>query len=187
MPLEDVIQLFGNWPGRWWITGGVALELHLGRSWRAHDDSDVSILRTEAASLPVVLPGWDISVAAAGVLTSWEGAELSARANQNNMWCRKAPDEPWCLDVTLSDGDEASWIYRRDTTLRVPWNEAVIRTDGGVPYLHPVLQLLFKSKNHRGKDDRDASEVIPSLSEGQRHRLGQLLPADHSWQRLLTA
>jgi hypothetical protein len=186
-PLElgDVIQIFDRWQARWWISGGVALELHLGRSWRTHHDSDVSILRDDALTLPVVLAGWDIQVAAAGALTPWDGSALAAQANQNNVWCRKAPNQPWCLDVTISEGDQECWIYRRDPTLRVPWKDAVLRNERGIAYLAPELQLLFKSKNNRMKDDRDATEVIPALAAGQQSRLAGLLPDDHPWQVLL--
>jgi hypothetical protein len=188
-PLElgNVIQVFGTWSTRWWISGGVALELHVGSSWRAHHDSDVSILRDDALALPVVLAGWDIQVAAAGTLTPWDGSALAAHGNQNNLWCRKAPDQPWCLDVTISEGDQECWIYRRDPTLRVPWEDAVLRNERGVAYLAPELQLLFKSKNNRPKDDRDAAEVIPALAAGQQRLLQGLLPADHPWQVLLAS
>ena len=49
----------------------------------------------------------------------------------------------------------------------------------GFPYLAPELQLLFKSKDNRTKDDRDATEVIPALNDEQRRRLRALLPGDH--------
>ena len=110
LELGDLIQVFERWTARWWISGGVALDLHLGRSWRAHDDSDISILRDDARALPLVLSGWDIWVAAAGTLSRWDGSALSALANQNNVWCRKAPDQAWCLDVTISEGDHECWI-----------------------------------------------------------------------------
>jgi hypothetical protein len=185
LELREVIRLFERWPARWWISGGVALEVHLGRSWRPHHDSDVSILRDDITALPLVLAGWDINVAAAGVLTSWDGEALAVQAEENNMWCRKAPDQPWCLDVTISEGDEECWIYRRDPTLRVSWDNAVLWNERRIPYLAPELQLLFKSKRNRAKDDRDAAEVIPALAAGRRRRLRDLLPDDHPWQVLL--
>lgn len=185
LELSEAIGLFERWPTRWWISGGVALELHLGRAWRPHHDSDVSILRKDVTALRGILPDWDIQVAAAGALTPWDGAALVAHANQNNIWCRVAPNQPWCLDVTISEGDQECWIYRRDPTLRVPWEDAVLRNDRGIPYLAPELQLLFKSKDNRTKDDRDAAEVIPALAAARQRRLRNLLPADHPWQALL--
>jgi len=183
--LSEVTRLFEGWPARWWISGGVALELHRGRSWRSHHDSDVSILRDDAPALSRLLVGWDIQIAASGALTPWEGSVPLVQANHNNMWCRKHQDQAWCLDVTISDGDQEHWIYRRDPTLRVPWADAVLRSAQGIPYLAPELQLLFKSKNHRRQDDRDAAEVIPGLAAERKSRLRELLPPDHAWQSLL--
>jgi hypothetical protein len=72
-----------------------------------------------------------------------------------------------------------------DPTLRVPWEDAVLKSGRGIPYLAPELQLLFKSKNNRTKDDRDASEVIPALAAVRQRRLRDLLPHDHPWKVLL--
>jgi hypothetical protein len=181
----EVVRIFEEWPGRWWISGGVALELHLRRSWRSHHDSDVSLVRSDVPGLRRLLTDWDIWIASAGVLTPWDGSSVSAQAHQNNLWCRMQPDQPWCLDVTVSEGDQECWIYRRDHSLRVPWEAAVLHSDRGIPYLDPVLQLLYKSKDHRKKDDQDAAEVIAALTPAQRRRLANLLPPGHSWQTLV--
>jgi hypothetical protein len=61
----------------------------------------------------------------------------------------------------------------------------VLQTPDGVAYLAPELQLLFKSRHLRPKDDVDASEVIPELSVGRRAQLTRLLAAEHAWQGLL--
>ena len=70
-------------------------------------------------------------------------------------------------------------------TPRVHWEDAVLLNERGIAYLAPELRLLFKSKDNRPKDDRDATEVIPSLTTVQQRRLRALLPDDHSWQVLL--
>lgn len=102
---------------RWWITGGRALDLHCGRSWRAHDDTDIGMLRRDLAALSALLVGWDLHVAAAGRLTPWRGGTLEVQRDENNVWCRRAPDEPWVLDVTIGEGSAQSWTYRRDPCL----------------------------------------------------------------------
>jgi hypothetical protein len=124
-------------------------------------------------------------VAAAGCLTPWRGEPLDPALHQNNVWCRGTPGGPWALDLTIGDGSRAAWVYRRDPSIKVPWNHAVLRSPDGIPYLAPELQLLFKSKDTRPKDDIDAAQIIPELDARQRHRLEQLLASDHPWQRLL--
>lgn len=183
--LAETVEIFGSARFRWWITGGRALALHLGRSWRDHGDTDVGVRRDEAAELRSVLEGWDIHVAADGRLSPWNGREPLAQRHQNNLWCRRSPDGPWLLDLTIGEGDDDAWVYRRDPTVRRGWVEAVLRTADGVPYLAPELQLLFKSRNPREKDDLDAWEVIPVLNAERRATLARLLPGDHPWQRLL--
>ena len=185
LSLAETIRIFNRAAFRWWISGGQALELHVGRSWRDHHDTDVGVARPDLSQLRVLLDGWDIHVAAAGRLHSWHGEELRPELHQNNLWCRRQPDAPWQLDVTISEGNAQAWIYRRDPAVRLAWQTAVLRTEDGVPYLAPELQLLFKSKEPRDKDETDARQVIPALDVEQRRRLNELLPGDHPWQALI--
>jgi hypothetical protein len=187
-PLElvSVIDVFSSATFRWWISGGHALELHLGRAWRAHEDTDVGVVRRELRSVKAHLHRWDLHVAAAGQLSPWRGEPLDAARHQNNLWCRLGPDRPWVLDLTIGEGSEQRWIYRRDPTIQLPWDRAVLRTTDGVPYLAPELQLLFKSSAPHPKDNLDAAEVIAHLDAPRREHLARLLEPDHPWQRQLS-
>src|SRR6185369_16699122 len=116
---------------RWWFTGCHALELHTGRSWRAHDDIDVGICRTDAARLRHLPAQWQVHVASAGTLRPWQGEPLVEEHHENNLWVRR-DDGPWCLDVTIGDGDDDRWIFRRDPTFSLSWNDAVLHTPPGL-------------------------------------------------------
>lgn len=178
-------------PAPWWISGGHALDLFAGRSWRAHDDLDIGIRRIDAVAVLGHLRsrGWEAQVAAGGVLAPWDGGGLSAAASHNNVWCRR-PGGPWQIDVTVGDGDDARWIYRRDPAITRPWPEALCERDG-VRYLAPALQLLFKGKSPRPKDTVDAHEVVPLLARtgggGGLALLAVQLPAGHPWRDLVQA
>jgi lincosamide nucleotidyltransferase A/C/D/E len=171
-------------PAPWWISGGHALELFAGRSWRAHDDLDVGIRRCDAPTALDHLRArrWEVVVAAAGKLTPWDGGELHEDRHQNNVWCRR-PDGPWQLDVTVGEGDDAEWVYRRDRSIRRPWPRAVREVDGS-RLLAPALQLLFKSTDVRPKDTVDAEHVIPLLDGGGLALLVAQLRAGHPWLAL---
>jgi hypothetical protein len=185
LPVADAVSLFKSARFRWWLSGGHGLEAHLSDSWRAHEDTDIGIVRSDAAGLAEVLGGWDIHVGAAGVLTAWDGGAPDPERSQNNLWCRPTAGSPWALDVTVGDGNDDEWIFRRDPTVRRRWAEAVLLTGDGTPYLAPELQMLFKSKTIRAKDDVDAAVVLPRLERNRQDWLRGHLPADHPWQRHL--
>ncbi len=185
LPLASVVDIFSSARFRWWVSGGHSLDLALGRTWRHHEDTDVGVARHDLPALHALLAGWDLYVAAAGRLTPWRGEPLGIDRYQNNVWCRVNRDGAWMLDVTISEGSDQDWIYRRDRTVVVPWEVAVQHTADGIPYLAPELQLLYKSKGPREKDDVDAAVVIPSLGAPRRDLLARLLKPDHPWQRHL--
>ena len=185
--VAETVALFQPATFRWWLSGGHALEAHFGESWRSHDDTDVGIIRHEAAALLDVLHGWDVQIGAAGVLSPWDGRPLDSDRSENNLWCRPSPTSPWAIDVTVGDGTDQEWIFRRDRSVRRSWSEAVLVTDDGIPYLAPEIQMLFKSKTIRPKDQVDAAAVIPRLEPVRRSWLREHLPGDHPWQRLCAA
>jgi len=185
LTVRETSELFAAAPFRWWIGGGRALELNTGRSWRHHGDIDVGVCRRDVAALRPLLQEWDLHVASSGRLSPWNGEPLRADLNQNNIWCRRSPSSPWSIDVSISDGDGDAWVYRRDPSLRLDWDEALLRSDDGVPFLAPDLQLLFKSKGVRARDDEDFRQVIGSLPAHRRARLARWLPEGHPWKQYL--
>lgn len=54
---------------RWWVAGGIALDLLLGYETRQHHDVDIAILDRDAESFREALTGWEIAAA-----TGWHGA-----------------------------------------------------------------------------------------------------------------
>jgi hypothetical protein len=63
LDLESVVEVFAPADFRWWISGGRALDLHLGRTWRSHEDTDVGVVRRDLGSVYSLLSGWDLHVA----------------------------------------------------------------------------------------------------------------------------
>jgi hypothetical protein len=52
------------------------------------------------------MTGWDVHVAAAGLLRPWNGHEPHAAASENNLWARRAPSEPWLFEAL---GEQQPW------------------------------------------------------------------------------
>ncbi len=57
LSVEEVSEAFASFPGQWWIAGGWAIDLWIGRQTRPHDDIDVLICCTDQAALFDLLPG----------------------------------------------------------------------------------------------------------------------------------
>lgn len=185
LTVEQIARLFVGAPFRWWVTGGIALELFAHRSWRHHDDIDIGICREDAPLVYEWLRDFELFVAAGGRLRRWGGEPLTAERNEDNVWVKRAGGGPFAFDISVGEGDAATWVYRRDPDVRRAWADTVLLTADGVPYLASEVQLLFKSKGVRAKDTRDAEAVIPLLDSSRRAWLRSHLQPDHPWLALL--
>jgi hypothetical protein len=63
------------------------------------------------------------------------------------------------------------------------------QTHDGIPYLAPEIQLLYKAKASRPKDEADFARTLPALNKKSRQWLAQslaLIHPDHPWLTELT-
>lgn len=183
-PLSDVVALFSPLPNPWWIAGGYAIELALGRSFRQHGDIDVLLLRRDQLGAQRALPGWEWWAAdPPGVLRSWAAGEILP-ATVHDIWCRPGPGEPWRVQVMLDESEGEEWISRRDARVRRSIDRLGLRSPEGVPYLAPEVQLFYKAKRPRAKDEQDFTEALPALGSGRRRWLARTIAqvyGDHPW------
>jgi hypothetical protein len=87
----------------------------------------------------------------------------------------------------LDESSGEDWVSRRYSDVRRPI-AAIGRMSGGIPYLAPEIQLFYKAKNVRPKDELDFAQMLPMLSAGQREWLRTALAATygvHVWHRAL--
>ena len=177
---EEAARLLRGFPAPWWIAGGWAIDLHLGRKTRGHEDLDVAVLRGDQLRLRSHLSSWDIRIAHEGRLELWpEGQRLELP--RQGLWARRDPEGPWQLDLLLQEHEDNVWRYRRDPAVAVPLDEIGLSTDEGIPYLRPEIVLLFKSKARREHDEADLEAVLPGLGPAAQARLKGWLPAGHPW------
>lgn len=188
---DDVARLFDGYPGTWWVAGGWAIQAFTGVE-REHEDTDASVLRVELPLLRKQLARKQLDVwsAASGALCPLlPDEEIDATADDvlppgcGQVWTRRAATEPWEYDVLLAPGTADEWVYKRDTSIRMPMSEALwVREE--IPYLQPQIQLLYKAKGMRKKDQLDFDNTMPHLDESRRTWLGavlaQTLP-EHPW------
>jgi hypothetical protein len=142
-----------------WLSGGIGLDMWLGRVTREHGDIDVSVTRDAWAALRSRLqPELNFFRAESGWLTVL-GRDINAPPV--NTWCADATGL-WRLQINLEAGDVDDWRYRRDERVTRAWDAAVLDIEG-VPVMAPEAQLLWKSRRSSPEDVADWAVVLPAL------------------------
>lgn len=171
MQPQEAAQLFANALVPWWIAGGWAIDLHVGRRTREHEDLDVLVLRPHLPDLRRCLDGWDLHEAdPPGALRPWPSDERLP-AHVADVWCRRTPNHPWSLQLMIDETspDGRTWLYRRAPNLQRQWTG--LRGPASRPgrlVLAPEIQLLYKSFNPRLKDQADFNALLPQLDPDRR-------------------
>lgn len=172
-PLE-VAGLLTGLDARWWIAGGYAIEAFSSKAFRDHGDVDVGLLGRDQLAAQRHLAGWDLHAAdPPGTLRPWRPGE-SLKLGVHDIWARRGPGQPWRFQLLLNEADGEDWVYRRDPRIRRALCALVWRRDG-IPYLAPEVQLLFKAKAPRAKDEADFEAALPLLDGVQREWLSDAL------------
>jgi hypothetical protein len=87
-----------------------------------------------------------------------------------------------------TEGDE--WLSRHDRRVRGRRNELIV-SYGGLPCLRVEVQLFYKARNPRPKDEQDFSAGLPLLDTAARvwlaDQLRLLYTEDHPWLACLAS
>ena len=179
---REVPPLLAAVTSRWWIAGGWALDLFVGTQTRPHEDLDIGILRLDAPQVVDSMTGWEFFEAKDGRLHPLEqrvpGLEV------HSLWGRPPGENRWVLELMLEESEADTWVFRREHSIRRPLDEITVRTAEGLAHLAPEIQLLYKAKHVRSKDDADFRRVAPRLDPGARAWLRDALvrlDARHEW------
>jgi hypothetical protein len=167
----------------WWVAGGWALDLFLGFQTRAHDDLDVGVLRRDVLAVTASLGGWEFFEARLNALYRLGDGE-APRAEVNSMWCRPCGEQRWTFELLIDDAHADDWVFRRSPALQMPLDKVIRRTPTGIPFLTPEIQLLYKARHLRTRDQDDFEQVLPRLGSGERTWLCDALSridSEHAW------
>ncbi len=156
----------------------------LGQQTREHDDIDIQVLRRDQQAIRAMFGAWDIQEADSGTypeewpFREWESGIL-LNAEVHDVWCRPKPTDPWALQLMIADTDGDDWLCRRDARIFRPITTIGLKTVAGIPYLAPEIQLLYKAKTPRPKDEADFARTLPYLDRERRQWLVQALTMVH--------
>jgi len=189
-PLGEVVARFGGVRVPWWVAGGVAIELAVGRRFRSHGDIDVLLLRRDQLAAQQALAGWEWWCAdPPGKLRPWAPDEVLP-VGVHDIWCRPGPDAPWRIQVMLDESRGDEWVSRRNPRVHRPIGTLAVPTPDGTPCLAPEIQLYYKAKAPRPMDELDFEATLPLLSPQQKHWLTEAITTAYGptpWSDRLTA
>jgi len=183
---EDISDLMTGCEADWWIAGGWAVDLLIGRQTRPHSDIDVLVLRDQQHLVREHLVAWDVHAAdPPGSLRPWPVGETLPEG-VHDIWCRRDPDAPWSFQLMIDNRVQDEWVFRRDKRIHRPVGELTGRASREqLPVLSIEVQLLYKSGSPRPKDQGDFMTVLPFLTSAECGWLGGVLEriqSDHPWR-----
>jgi hypothetical protein len=174
----DIAGLLDGFAAPWWIAGGWAIDLFIGRLSRAHDDLDIELPRAALVELATLLGRWDFNLASSGNLCPWRPDD-PLPDDMHGLWCRPDPESPWRFQILLAEVRGDVWHFRRDPRVTRPLADIGYRSAHGWPVIAPEIQLLYKAAGRRPKDEHDLELILPLLSGNQLEWLASSLT---TWQ-----
>lgn len=186
----------------WYVAGGWAIDLYLGRLRRHHKDIDISLFRQDQLAIQehLIRRGFNSMekiVGEANERQHWPpGEELEPDTFQVFVALGRDGFAEFELLFAPTEGDE--WLFRRNHRIRRHISRLGRVSEVSVPFLSPEIVLLFKSRHvhnppadpdpkhikFRPNDEADFQEVRETLDEEQRAWLKnaiELCYPGHRW------
>lgn len=188
LSVSDVVSLFDGASFQWCLAGGYAIEQFLGYSVRSHGDIDITVYRDEQLELQKWLKNWKLYAAdPPGTLREWYTDE-QLPVGIHDIWGHHISSNAWQLQIMLTEVEDAEWFSRRSPLIRGKRNELMVVYED-IPCIRPEIQLLYKAKNRRPKDERDFRACLPKMDEKAKlwlkASLTLLYPQGHEWLKAL--
>lgn len=188
--LMAITRLMVDFPAPWFISGGWAIDLFRGEVSREHEDLEIGIFRQDQAAIQSFLRSWNLFKAVegpdGGMWVPWpEGEWLELPIFQ--VLARREDTLPPEFEFFLNEIDHAEWRFRRNPDFRRPAADVIVTSKTGIPIIAPEIQLLYKAKGLRPKDERDFHTLRDMLEPAQRIWLRSALETNHPGHAWISA
>jgi len=174
---SDVARRLAGVTTPWYVAAGWALDLFRGGQTREHGDLEIAVPFARFSEIRGRFAEYVFD--GVGSERIWEDVTPEVLAVTHQTWLRDPATGQYLVDVFREPHDGDTWICRRDETIRFPYDDIILHTDDGIPYLVPELVLLFKAKAVRAKDQADFDATVPQMRLHQREMLVRLLEQVH--------
>jgi len=183
-PVVAVAAVMAEFPNPWFVSGGWAIDLFVGRVTREHHDVEVGLFLPDQEAVRAHLRGWDLFRIREDAWEPWADGDVVALP-EFQLQARAPEPGGRAFDLFLNPREGDEWVSRRHAGLRVPaaaiveWSAGHGADPAGIPFLAPEIQLLYKAKYHRPKDDADFAVALPRLDGRRRAWLRAALEVHH--------
>ena len=187
--LESVTQLMRGFTHPWYIAGGWAIDLFLGRITRTHSDVDIAILRRDQYVLRSYLAQWAFQKVTpcptGSVFETWnEGEWLELPIHEIHAQC--VNNSSLHLEFLLNEASDHDWQFRKNLQMTRPLHVIGLHSETDIPFLCPEVVLLYKAttKTPVPANDADFNNVYAALGREQREWLRQGIEGhdpQHTW------
>ena len=202
-----VVRLMAEFPRRWALCGGWAVDAWLGYVSREHGDVDVLIFEEDQLVLREHLAGWQMVAHDDnwnGKTPIWPNTPIPAV----ELWTGRHVDVPghfhvrsddnFDFEVNLNRCDGEEWVLNKDPLVSLPIDDCIGESRWGVPAATPALVAYYKlnpaasgwsatgvrEPRMRPKDEADVEALLPLLSPEMRGWLGESInkvAPGHAW------
>jgi len=183
---RHVKEVMARFERPWFLAGGWAIDLFVGRVTRPHEDVEVAILREDQARIRDYLGGWELDK----VVKEPEGGRREPWRRDERLTppiheihARRERGEPRELEILLNEAEAGRWRFRRDPRIARPVTEIGFPAIMGIPILAPEIVLLYKAKAPRPRDEEDFRNALPLLGPERRRWLRRALATAHPGHR----
>ncbi len=189
LSVTEIKQLFAETSLAWGLAGGHAIEQFVGKSIREHGDIDVVVFRDNQLEVQRWLADWQLYAAdPPGTLRPWLVEEYLP-FGIHDIWGHQNNAQVWQLQIMLAEVEGEEWFSRRNPLIRGKRDE-LFAVYQGTPCVKVEVQLLYKARGLREKDQLDFQACLPLMSTTAKQWLAQQLrlsfPEGHSWLSSLT-
>lgn len=192
LSIDEAAEAFRGYPMPWWIAGGWAIDLLLGKQTRPHGDTDILLLAPDQLAAKAYLDqDWVLYKTGQRTpsrLAPWPDDDyLEPDLGIHDVWVKQRVGGPWRFQLMLLPTAGDDWVFRRDKRIAGPIADMGWTTPAGLPVLNPEIQLLYKSRVHdrREKDQADFEAAVPALADSQKRWLAErirlIYGEEHDW------
>jgi hypothetical protein len=195
--LHAVCHFLNDFPPRWWLGGGWAIDAWLGRQTREHEDIEICVFRSDQRAIYAYCPDWQYFTPQEN---NWSPIPVGTRLNPPQFMLQlqqtpatgiTIPNMPPTFEFLLNDRQDDAWIQHDELEVRLPIGQVSGMTPLGIPAAVPELVLLHKAWTvERAKDDHDFQQIRDQLPADQRAWLSRHIARtrpDHRWLPALRA